>query len=389
MNLGGIVVSPFRVLTAVAAVHALSMAILSFKAVDRDTAKAASFVGALLIWQSVRVLGDPFDSGALFETFSIIAVFVSLFLHSRRDDASNQQLRKAIVIASVLASSAALVGFESAALAAEDRFLLANGSRALRGLFANPNDLSAFLLIAMPSALLSIANSRRLTLESVLAALAIVLSATAILSSGSRAGILGLVFIAVFMGGRALLRSLRTMRPHIAFGLILALCIGFAALTIGPGQSGFNQVVDDLSESGTDSGGSRAEWIGLGAEGVLQNYGLGLGPDSAQDFGSTRVQSEVASRQGNFLPHNLFVEVGVQLGIPGLILLVAAVVYSSKMSTSRDAREHRLLSDSAIRTLQLLVFVYVSAMSSSILDDAALAVNFLALRTMATIGRAS
>lgn len=68
MNLGGIVVSPFRVLTAVAAVHALSMAILSFKAVDRDTAKAASFVGALLIWQSVRVLGDPFDSGALFET---------------------------------------------------------------------------------------------------------------------------------------------------------------------------------------------------------------------------------------------------------------------------------------------------------------------------------
>jgi O-antigen ligase len=218
------------------------------------------------------------------------------------------------------------------------RFDLGGGAdwRLGRLYYYDANDLATLLVTAMPLGLYFLQNARRATAR-VLTAGALGLLAVAFVRTGSRGGFIALVAVAVFI---VLRYSAIPVVRRVGATVIVALIVVWSANDQYWEQMG--TILSDADYNRTDESGRMQIWSrGLGY--MWQHPVLGVGPKNFQTAEGTL--SSFADRQGFGFgvrwnaAHNSFIQVGAELGVPGLLLFVALI--ASAFRALRSAREGR------------------------------------------------
>jgi len=212
------------------------------------------------------------------------------------------------------------------------------------GLFANRNHNAVFLAAMVPLAAawaVGAPEGRGRTALRALAAAGAMLAAIVVLVGGSRAGVIGL---AAGLGGAALLmpltldgvrntkeaaRQRRKFTPRMA-GLIAAMVVVPAALLVIGLQLGDTGAVGRLTDSGT---GDFRPAIWRTTAGLVPQYlpfGSGLG-SFVEAYLAGEPPAQMMEQYINHA-HNDVLEIALSLGVPGLVLLAAAVVFVSLMA---------------------------------------------------------
>jgi O-antigen ligase len=311
-----------------------------------------------------------------FEGFSLLAVVFTLAIISRRYS-NRESLDKALIVAGIISCGLALLRLEGTRIS-ED-FARIDGQIALRGAFANPNDLAAFLLITLFAAIriffIDLYNRKWRYAAAVYMLFALI----TILSSGSRAGVVVLMSLICVVFLVIVARAVRAIRVEILIAAFAGFAVFVILLVFSPLSSGIDRVWVEFTQTGTNTGASRIEWFGLAVESIYESWGLGLGSAMAEDYGFNELTNSLANRRGNFHPHNLFVEITVQHGVIGLFLLSTAIYCLFTVSRQGERSNLSLVDSQAFRWSQLFAFMAISLMPSSILDDALLTMSFLGL----------
>lgn len=203
------------------------------------------------------------------------------------------------------------------------------------GLTANPNDLALMLNLIIPitgALLLSTRGAMR-----GVAAGALLLSITAVVITFSRAGFLTLVTIFVMF----LAVLVRRRSTGAAAGLLVAaLCV----LPMLP--SGYVDRLNTITDIEADrTGSAKGRWrdFKLAVEVVAHNpiIGVGIGQDLI-------AMNEERGRDTWRRVHNAYLQYGVDLGVPGMLLFIWLHVMCFK---SARAVEKRAATDPAVRAL--------------------------------------
>jgi O-antigen ligase len=188
--------------------------------------------------------------------------------------------------------------------------------------YYDANDFATFAVSAMPLAVYFVHAARRRR-SRVLAAAALTTLALGLVWSGSRGGFLALIAVAAFV----LLRyHAIPVRWRIGATAVVAVVVMATASDRYWKQMG--TIVEDADYNRTDESGRLQIWQrGIGY--MLQYPLLGVG---ANNFGAAEgLLSPFAYRQQFGVgvrwnaAHNSFVQVGAELGVPGLVFLVAVI----------------------------------------------------------------
>jgi O-antigen ligase len=216
------------------------------------------------------------------------------------------------------------------------RFDLGGGAdwRLGRLYYYDANDLATLLVTAMPFGLYFLQNARRATAR-LLTAGALGLLAVAFVRTGSRGGFIALVAVAAFI---VLRYSAIPVVRRVGATVIVALIVVWTANDQYWEQMG--TILSDADYNRTDESGRMQIWSrGLGY--MWQHPVLGVGPKNFQTAEGTL--SSFADRQGFGFgvrwnaAHNSFIQVGAELGVPGLLLFMALI--ASAFRALRSARD--------------------------------------------------
>lgn len=202
----------------------------------------------------------------------------------------------------------------------------------------NPNDLALMLNLLLPLAVALFLAERSALRRMALAAM-VALSATAVVITFSRAGFLTLGVIAVLYLWRAL------RRPERGWA-IAALALALLALPLLPaGYLDHLGTIVDIESDPTGSAQARLSGIQAAAGRLLENplAGAGLGMN-------VLALNEIRGPAWTGV-HNAYLEYGVELGVPGLILFLLLV--GSCLASARSVR----LRCSRVRSLRDLFLV--------------------------------
>jgi O-antigen ligase len=276
-----------------------------------------ALAAALLVWMALSV---PF---ALNVGAAVDAVF-------------NNLLKTAIVSFIVAASvrgfddvdRLARVYFASAVIYATvviTRFDLGDGGDWRLGhlYYYDANDFATFTVTALPLGIYFAYSGRSVAIR--LAALAgLALLTLGFVWSGSRGGFIALVVVAAFV---VLRFSAIPLRWRVSATAVVA---GTLLLTASDQYwQQMSTITSDADYNHTSETGRLQIWSrGVGY--MLQNPLLGVGPGNFATAEGTL--SPLAERQQYGIgvrwnaPHNSFVQIGAELGIPGLVLYVAMIV---------------------------------------------------------------
>lgn len=190
----------------------------------------------------------------------------------------------------------------------------------------DPNESAALFVAAFPFAMM-LAHQRR-ALRRWLGLPIALLLALAIVRTGSRGGVLGLVVVAGVLIYRA--QSRRRWLYIIAIGA----CAG--AIALAGDQSSLSRVRTLLAPKSdynyTSSEGRLQIW-GRGIQYMLKRPLLGVGLGNFET--AEGVLSEKAKQRSGVLytaPHNAFIQVGAELGVIGLVAFVVAVFSAARGS---------------------------------------------------------
>jgi O-antigen ligase len=229
-----------------------------------------------------------------------------------------------------------------------------DGYRGGSGLAENPNDLALILNLTIPLAAASAMNARR-PLARAVAVVTVALAASAVIVTFSRAGFLTL--------GAIFIVSLLMLAARKAPGrAVVLLAAGLALLPFLP--TGYTQRLSTIADINADQTGSATgRWrdtqaaVGL----VVRNpiVGAGIGQDILA-MNETRGADWTAV-------HNAFLQYGVDLGVPGLLLfawLYLSCVKSARLVARRTAgdRSRRELGNLAVGVLVSLLAFGVAAL---------------------------
>jgi O-antigen ligase len=186
-----------------------------------------------------------------------------------------------------------------------------------------------------------------------LSALAVIpLLAVSLLAAGSRGPVLGLAF-----GLLALLpfvlreRATRRRLLPLVLGVIVAL---FLVQELVPGQSVERAGSIILASGSTISSNGRTELWSTAYEHFKEDPLLGVGPGG------------FAALAPALYPHNLFLEVGVELGLVGIVLLVAILAFGA----SDLARAWRTGTDADRQDAALVFALLIAAFLNSLFSGA-------------------
>jgi O-antigen ligase len=188
--------------------------------------------------------------------------------------------------------------------------------------YYDANDFATFAVTAMPFGLYFAQRGRRRRTR-LLAVVSLVVLSAAFVNSGSRGGFLALVAMGAFIALRYTAVSVRVrVSALIVVGLVL----------LGTARERFWQqmgtIISDTDYNHTEESGRLQIWRrGVGY--MLDNPVFGVGPGNFSVAEGTlspfaeRQQFGVGVRWN--APHNSFVQVGTELGVPGLVLFVGMI----------------------------------------------------------------
>ena len=219
------------------------------------------------------------------------------------------------------------------------RFQLGSGDDWRLGKLYNydANDFATLIATAMPLGLYFVLADRRLPVR-VLAAAGLVVLAVGDIRSGSRGGFLALMAVAAFV----LLRFTTIPARSRAAGLAIILAVVFFSAS-DRYWSQMQTVLNPHEDYNATSETGRLKIWERGLTYMARNPVLGVGAMNFQVAEGTispmarRQEYGVGVRWG--AAHNTFVQIGAELGIPGLILFVGLIasVFVSLRRVARDA----------------------------------------------------
>jgi len=274
------------------------------------------FVIALMVWMALStpgalVRGTSFD--LLFGNF--IKTFLMLLVIA----AGVRGIRDVERLAMTYLASAAIY-----AAVIVSRFDLGEGDSWRLGdlYYYDANDFATFLVTAMPLALYVIHRART-SYQRVLGVAALALMTLAFVRTGSRGGFIALLAVVVFVnfGYRAI-----RLRWRVTATVLVALVVVAAASERYWTQMG--TIMSDADYNRSEETGRMKIWQrGVGY--MLQYPVFGVGPNNfnaAEGRLSPFAERQQLGRGVKWnAAHNSYVQVGAELGIPGLLMFVGMI----------------------------------------------------------------
>jgi probable O-glycosylation ligase (exosortase A-associated) len=203
--------------------------------------------------------------------------------------------------------------------------------------YYDANDFATFAVSAMPIGLY-FAHAGRRSMTRIFAVISLILLTVAVIHSGSRGGFLAVLV----MGAYVVLRyTAIAVRWRVSAFVLVALV--FVGVASGEYWQQMRTIVSDTDYNQTEEGGRVQIWSrGIGY--MLDNPLLGVGANNFPVAEGTL--SPLAHRQQFGIgvrwsaAHNSFVQIGAELGIPGLLVFVAilASAFATLIGSKRQRR---------------------------------------------------
>jgi len=288
---------------------------------------------AFLLWMALSVPGSISPGNSfilLFDSFIKTVLMYFVVAGSVRQVRDVERLAMVYLISATVYAGVVLSRFD---LGAGDAWRLGHLY------YYDANDFGTFAVSAMPLALYGVLAGRR-TMSRVLAAIALAVLTLGFVYSGSRGGFIALVAVGAFVVVRY--EGIR-LRWRISGPALVAVVL--LATASDQYWQQMSTIVSDADYNRTEESGRLQIWQrGIGY--MLQNPTFGVGAGNFQAAEGTL--SPYAERQQFGIgvrwnaAHNSLVQVGAELGIPGLILFLA-IIASTFVALSRAARNRRSL----------------------------------------------
>lgn len=237
-------------------------------------------------------------------------VFVYLLVQGARKEFSTRLIVGALITGCVLIVISLLTGFgpEVSVDAREDRINVA-------GTY-DVNDLALLFVVALPFAFFMLKDSTKFQRLLLLAAIALMI--IGIIKSASRGGFLGLMVISVFL----LLRSSKQARKYA----MMAILGGAIMFTIAAPAAYWARIGTIFSlqndyNMNLQTGRMMVWQNGLKMIATYPITGVGINSFNIAhaEFSGTKI---------NISPHNSFLQIAAELGIPGIILFLLIIISS-------------------------------------------------------------
>ena len=213
-------------------------------------------------------------------------------------------------------------------------------------IFYDANDLGMLLVCTLPLCVYFVRHGRHIAWR-ILSFAVTVLLAVAIARSGSRGAFLGLVSVVAYM---MLFSKGTPSRVRLAIvGVAAALLVFGSGTRYGTMMSTILHVETDYNWTGDD--GRLAIWnrgLGYVSERPLTGVGLNAFPKAEGTMSPMARRHEFGTGIKWSAPHNSFVQVGVELGIPALLLFMA-ILWRAFTTARRLARDARRTEDARFR----------------------------------------
>jgi O-antigen ligase len=217
------------------------------------------------------------------------------------------------------------------------------GSQRVMGYFSalteNPNDLALVLNLVLPFTIVLLRSAEGVATR-IAAAGMIGLFVVAIVVTFSRGGFITLATVIVVY----LVKLVRQGRPGVAWAVVVAAVL---ALPLMP-ASYVNRLatIGDASADATNSAQDRWRDLGVAATYIVTHPVVGAG------FGQSALAMNEARGTYWVSVHNMYLEYGVDLGVPGMVMFVLIVVYAlgntaaaSRMALAAGHRQMFLAAD--------------------------------------------
>jgi putative inorganic carbon (HCO3(-)) transporter len=213
-------------------------------------------------------------------------------------------------------------------------------------IFYDANDLGMLLVCTLPLCMYFVRHGRHVAWR-ILALAVTVLIGIAIARTGSRGAFVGFVSVVAYL---MLFSKGTPSRVRLAIvGVSTALLLFGSGTKYGAMMSTIFHLENDYNWTGDE--GRLAIWdrgMGYISERPLTGVGLNAFPVAEGTMSPMARRHEFGSGIKWSAPHNSFVQVGVELGIPALLLFVA-VLFRSFMTARRLARDARRTGDARYR----------------------------------------
>ena len=306
--------------------------------VSRVMVPTSKLLVAFLGWMVLSVplalrAGNSFDM--VFANFAKTVLMYFVIAGCTRGFEDVERLVFAYFAAAVIYTGVVLLQFEPAA----------GDWRFGRLYYYDANDFATFIVTAMPLGLYFLIGGRSLWWRA-FAAIGLIVLTFGFVEAGSRGGLIALGIVIGFV----LLRySTIPLRWRLSVTALITVMLVATASDRYWQEMG--TIMSDQDYNRTHEYGRLQIWR-RGVEYMLENPVLGLGPNNFEvaegtlsDF-SERQQFGVGVRWN--APHNSFVQVGAELGLPGLALFVA-VITAALLALGRSRRNELALTDAGER----------------------------------------
>jgi putative inorganic carbon (HCO3(-)) transporter len=272
--------------------------------------------GLLLFWMIISVtsalrVGNSFD--LVFDNFIKTALMSFVVAASVRTIRDVERLVLVYLVGAVVYAAVVLTRFD---LGSGDAWRLGHLY------YYDANDFATYAVSAMPLGIYFLHAGRRMVLR-LFAAAGLVVLTLGFVWSGSRGGFIALAAVALFVVLRfsAIPLRWRLFAPALVAVVLLATASDQYWQQMGT-------IASDADYNQTAEAGRLQIWRrGIGY--MMDNPVLGLGPGNFQTAEGTL--SPLAERQQYGVgvrwnaPHNSFVQIGAELGFPGLALYIAVI----------------------------------------------------------------
>ncbi len=261
--------------------------------------------------------------GFFTQTFFKNVVFAYLLAQGAKDNRSTRWIAGSLVTGCVLIVIAILIGFgpEISVFEAENRMMI--------GGTYDVNDLALLFVVTIPFAFFLIKDAK--IFHRILLIGAIALMLMGIVKTASRGGFLGLVAISLFL----LIRASGKARAYT----LIALLVG-APLVMATAPEAFLNRINTMfaleqDYNMKDRSGRKQVWengVKMLAAHPLVGVGIGAFPIAHGYFSNSKI---------HIAPHNSFVQITAELGLPGMTLFLAIILtaFGYARKARRLARE--------------------------------------------------
>lgn len=288
---------------------------------------AATVALLLLLWAVVMVPFALWPGGSYAQIFNIYIKALIVFWLLGRVVNSEQRLRTVAWTLSLIAIPLSLSAISSFLKGGVGNAEMTHGLERIAGyqsaLTGNPNDLALMLNLILPFALGLMMSSRKLSVRIVLAIIAF-LDVMAVIATYSRGGFITLVAIVVTY---LLCLSKRARR-----GMLLAM-MAFGLLAVPLVPAGYWSRLSTITNIEKDQTGSAQQrWTEMVyATQIIASHPI-IGAGAGMDYLALNKLNG-----GDWIRvHNVYLEYGVDLGLPGLLLFL--LLYYRVLKIARTAR---------------------------------------------------